>query len=51
MKFITNKPPKSKWGGFQCPDCGFSFSVVENDSLLEAMLGSPESTDNKTPAS
>jgi len=44
IKFNTNKPPKSKVRGFLCPDCGFSFSVVANDSLLEAMLGSTESS-------
>ena len=37
IKFITNKAPESKVRGFQCPDCGFS--VIANDSSLEAMLG------------
>jgi predicted RNA-binding Zn-ribbon protein involved in translation (DUF1610 family) len=45
IKFIANKKAQSVITGYHCPNCGFLSSAKPDDSFVEAILSSSESSD------
>jgi predicted RNA-binding Zn-ribbon protein involved in translation (DUF1610 family) len=51
IKFIANKKAQSVITGYHCPNCGFLSSAKPDDSFVEAILSSSESSDTNRKSS
>jgi predicted RNA-binding Zn-ribbon protein involved in translation (DUF1610 family) len=51
IKFIASKKAKNAIIGYHCPNCGFLSSAKPDDSFVEAILSSSESSDTNRKSS
>lgn len=48
LKFIANQEVKSHILGYHCPNCGYTSSMIADDTFLDAIFSSSEFTDANT---